>query len=501
MKKIIKDLNKIQIISYIILVGASALFMLLFAYNTSPVFKYIGVDSGMYLVMGKAMAHGETLYSGLFDHKGPVIFILNMLPQLLIDGTLGVWLIELSMLIISAVIIYKIATRHIGNTLSLCVTFIYIWITVTLFNGGNYTEEYSNFFCIISLYIFDKWQSEKNLTSKMSYLLGLCFGVVFLTRPNNVALIVSIILFIGIYILIKSRQKTTQVGKSTLLMLRSALFFGFLGFMTVTLPIIIYHLYTGTLYDMFYATFLHNIKYCQVGYEHFRLIPNGNSPQLLCFFIALGINIISMCTCYSSDEIKIGNFILLSSIVIPSAILIGRHPYIYYWTLLAPLTAYSAIFLIKYGIKIKKKPLSIIALTLIFAFMCTNSFLGSDLTKKKNYITEYKRNIHEMYNQIPDDEKNDCFSYNIPAMFIYEVGLNTPCKYFTMQTWMAKINPDIAKYCTEYVKKNNPEWVLSLYNFEQDNTNPELSEIINTSYTQVFNNDSGYLYRKVDSLH
>ena len=493
--------NKVLVIPFIILIGTSIFFMLFFAYNTSPLFEYFGVDSSMYLVMGKAMAHGETLYSSLFDHKGPIIFIFNMLPQLFIDGTTGVWLTELFLIIISALILYKIADRYIDSTLSLLIPLVYIWITVTLFNGGNYTEEYSNFFCVISLFVFDKWLRDKTLTVSMLYIIGLCFGLVFFLRPNNVAMIISIILFIGIYMYMKSRKKTTQVGKPTFLMLiRSALIFSSLGIMTVTLPIIIYHLCTGTLYDMFYATILHNIKYCQVGAEQYRLIPNGNSQQLICFFIALGINIIAMCTCYSSDEIKIGNFILLSSMVISFAILIGRHPYMYYWTLLAPLTAYSAIFIIKYGIKIKKKSLSVIALTLIFALMCTNSFLGSEITEKKSYITEYKSNSHEMYNLIPNNEKNDCFAYNMPAMFIYEVNLNTPCKYFTMQTWMAKINPDILKYCTDYVKKNNPEWVLSYFNLESDNTNPALSQIIKTSYTQVFKNDCGYLYRKVDNL-
>lgn len=467
----------------------SALFMLLFAYNTSPLFEYFGVDSSMYLVMGKAMAQGETLYSGLFDHKGPIIFIFNMLPQLLMDGTIGVWLTELVLIIISVVMIYKIAYRYIDRTLSLCIPLVYIWVTVTLFNGGNYTEEYSNFFCLISLFVFDKWLKNKKLTKSIFYILGLCFGLVFFTRPNNVALIVSIILFIGIYMIMRSREQ-----------IRNSLIFGSLGIMSVTLPIMIYHLYVGTLYDMFYATFLHNIKYCQVGAEHFRLIPNGNSQQLLCFSIAWGLNIIAMCTCYSSDDIKIGNFILLSSIVISFAILIGRHPFMYYWTLLAPLTAYSTLFIIKYGIKIKKKSLSVIALTLIFACIGINSFLSTNIIEKKSYITEYKRSAHEMYHLIPDDEKNDCFAYNMPAIFIYEVGLNTPCKYFTMQTWMTKTNPDIGRYCTDYVKKNMPKWILSYFNLESDHTNLEFSETIKTNYTQVFNNDCGYLYRKVNSL-
>ncbi len=477
-------------ISYIILIAASTLFMLLFAYNTSPLFKYIGVDSGMYLVMGKSMAQGGTLYIDLFDHKGPIIFIINMLPQLIIDGTLGVWLTELILIMISSIMIYKIAYCHIGNALSLLVPLIYIWITVTLLNGGNYTEEYSNFFCVISLCVFDKWQRDKKLTSSMPYILGLCFAFAFFLRPNNVAFIVSVILFMGIYMITKSRDE-----------IRSALIFGSLGILTVSLPIIIYHLCTGTLNDMFYATILHNIKYCEVGSEQFRLIPNGNSAQLLCFFIALGINVFAMCTCYSSNEIKMGNFILLSFPLISAAILIGRHSFIYYWTLLAPLAAYSSIFLIKYGIKVKKKSLSVIALTLIFALMCTNSFLGTKITEKKSFITEYKSNAHQMYDVIPDGEKNDCFAYNMPSIFIYEVNLNTPCKYFTMQTWMAVTNPDIEKYCTEYVMENKPKWILSYFQNNNTNTNPELSEIISTGYTEVFHNDCGYLYRKVEGLH
>ncbi len=492
--------TKQSAISYIILIGASTLFMLLFAYNTSPLFKYIGVDSGMYLVIGKAMAQGETLYSGLFDHKGPIIFILNMLPQLIFDGTIGVWFTELILLIISSILIYKIADRYIRNAFSLCVPFIYIWVNVTLFNGGNYTEEYSNFFCVISLFIFDKWQRDKKLTSSMSYILGLCFAFVFFLRPNNVAFIISVILFMGIYMLMKSREKTTKVGKPTLLMLiRSALIFFSLGILTVMFPLIIYHLFTGTLYDMFYATVLHNIKYCVTGHEHFRLIPNGNSALLLCFFIALGINIVAMCTCYSNSEIKMGNFILLSIPLICSAILIGRHPFMYYWTLLAPLTAYSAIFIIKHGMNIKKKSLSVFSLIMVFALMCTNSFWGTEIPEKKSYITEYKSNALQMYDVIPEEEKNACFAYNMPSMFIYEVNLNTPCKYFTMQTWMAKTNPDIAEYCTRYVKENNPKWILSYFNFESDNTNLELSTIMRTGYTQVFNNDCGYLYKKVET--
>ncbi|WP_352401146.1 hypothetical protein [Anaerotignum sp.] len=481
--------NRTTAISYIILIVASTLFMLFFAYNTSPFSQYLGVDSGMYLVIGKAMAQGEPLYASLFDHKGPIIFIINMLPQLLMEGTIGIWITELCLITISASILYKIANRNIGHPCSFCAPLVYIWITVTLFNGGNYTEEYSNFFCVISLFVFDKWQRDKTLSPSMIYILGLCLAFVTFLRPNNVALIVSVILFIGLYIIKKSRNS-----------IKTVFIFGCLGLLTVTLPIMIYHLSMGTLYDMFYATFLHNINYCKVGIEAFRLIPNGNNQQLLCFFIAFGLIIVAMCICYSSDEINMGNFIILSSTIISLAILISRRPFIYYWTLLAPLSSYSVVFIIKFGMNSKKNSKAVIALLLILPLMFLNSFLGTEVAEKKSYIMEYKRKAHQMYDVIPHDEKKDCFAFNMPSMFIYEVDLYTPCKYFTMQTWMAKTDPDIEKYCTYYVKENKPKWILSYFPINNTNISSELSEIIMAEYTEVFNNNCGFLYRKAEGL-
>lgn len=55
--------------------------MLLFAYNNTPLGAAIGSDNAMYLTMGTALAKGGAPYVDVFDHKGPLLFALQGLPQ------------------------------------------------------------------------------------------------------------------------------------------------------------------------------------------------------------------------------------------------------------------------------------------------------------------------------------------------------------------------------------------------------------------------------------
>lgn len=56
-------------------------YMLLFAYNNTPLGAAIGSDNAMYLTMGTALAKGWAPYVDVFDHKGPLLFALQGLPQ------------------------------------------------------------------------------------------------------------------------------------------------------------------------------------------------------------------------------------------------------------------------------------------------------------------------------------------------------------------------------------------------------------------------------------
>ena len=58
------------------------------------------VDSSAFLYDGLSLTKGLVMYKDFFDHKGPLIFIINYLGINLTGGILGVWVLEVLSLFI-----------------------------------------------------------------------------------------------------------------------------------------------------------------------------------------------------------------------------------------------------------------------------------------------------------------------------------------------------------------------------------------------------------------
>ena len=61
-------------------------YSLVIYYCNTPIGASIGSDSAMYLTMGTALAQGYAPYLDIFDHKGPLLFILQTIPQAIAGG-------------------------------------------------------------------------------------------------------------------------------------------------------------------------------------------------------------------------------------------------------------------------------------------------------------------------------------------------------------------------------------------------------------------------------
>ena len=53
-------------------------FALIFCTCNTPLGAWIGSDNAMYLTMGTALTKGYATYSEIFDHKGHLLFLLQM---------------------------------------------------------------------------------------------------------------------------------------------------------------------------------------------------------------------------------------------------------------------------------------------------------------------------------------------------------------------------------------------------------------------------------------
>jgi hypothetical protein len=153
-------------------------------------------DSSVFIYIGNAMKHGQVPYRDVFDHKGPLLYLINSLG-LSIGSFAGIWLIEVILMEVSIVFCYKTARLFVDTICSFLSTFILFILLSEFYDRGNYTEEYALPLIFISLYLFSKYFiNEYAMTRLATYACGVCFGSVLMIRPNMVALWITFFGFI-----------------------------------------------------------------------------------------------------------------------------------------------------------------------------------------------------------------------------------------------------------------------------------------------------------------
>lgn len=97
-----------------------SLLALLIATSSSPLYATnFWVDTNLYFTIGRGMNHGLMVYRDLFDHKGPLLFMLYALGAAVSETSfLGVFLLEI---------------------LSMSATLYFAWKTVSLYGEGKLT--------------------------------------------------------------------------------------------------------------------------------------------------------------------------------------------------------------------------------------------------------------------------------------------------------------------------------------------------------------------------
>src|SRR5690606_38074978 len=101
-------------------------------------------DSSMFTYFGYAMNNGKIMYTEIFDHKGPIIFILNYIGVLLSTANFtGVYMIEFLSLFLFFVFTYWLSKLWLQNYESLIPLIVEAIVLVFFLEGGNLTEEYA----------------------------------------------------------------------------------------------------------------------------------------------------------------------------------------------------------------------------------------------------------------------------------------------------------------------------------------------------------------------
>lgn len=481
-----KNKPKNYVFSELVISIFSIFSMLLLGYNTSPLINRIGEDSGIYLLIGKYLLRGSKLYIDFFDHKGPLIFLINSIPQIFINGGLGVWIIEVIAMIVSAILVYKISYWFTENNISIVIASIYVILSCYLFQGGNYSEEYANLFNIICIYILAKWKlnNQKDLKRSQSILLGICIAFNFFMKPNVALFSIFIWIYLLVQIIINNKKSLLRYIKYTVV-----------GAAIIVVPVMIFAILQNNLLEMFNAMIIHNIKYCESGNN----ISFSNTASIfqnivLCSII---ISLVAISKLFSNIKIIDGCFIIVLQVLSIINVLLGGKGFYYYLLMELPTWIICALIIIN-KIKFKKifneKIFISIVLLLSGVIVYYQAYNIRDINNIKLVSSEYKEDAKKMGDLIKKDKEVSVFGYDAPAMWFLENDIKPPIRYFTMQEWMAKSDPRIYDEVNDYVINEKPKWIVL---YKEDIDNKVLKKELISNYKKVESNSAGILFKRI----
>ena len=199
MKKLGKYLDERSLPRLGVLLCFSAVFMLFASPYTTPLNAYYGYDSAVFMSFGKGITHGLRLYLDLYDNKGPMIFYFNALGYLL-GGRMGLWILQVVFMTFAFELSYRTARLFTGRGTAWLSVLVLLFLYCGTVGEGNMTEEWSLVFSLLPLWLslrFIKTGAPAYRHPKWySVIYGVCFGVNFMMRATNAAIVCGVLLLL-----------------------------------------------------------------------------------------------------------------------------------------------------------------------------------------------------------------------------------------------------------------------------------------------------------------
>ncbi len=209
------------------------------------------VDSQCFMTVAKCMLRGDVLYKDVYEHKGPILYFIYCIGDILTNKSfIGVYLIEIVLFSIYLLFTFKILRLYCENYLVIFFMTALIAIcssSVYEIRGGGQCEELSIPFFAISIYyaLLICKANEKKTQYKYSTIIGFCFAMVFWMKYTLTGMYIGFalcILILGIK------------NKDVKYVLYHALSF-LLGTFIGSLPVIIYFTINGGFADLWNVYF------------------------------------------------------------------------------------------------------------------------------------------------------------------------------------------------------------------------------------------------------
>lgn len=471
-------------------------FLLAFSPSTSPLWFFVGEDSGVFKSFGQAIIQGKVIYKDIFDNKGPILYFINALGQWICMGKWGIFFIQTIFLSSSLYFIFRTArlfSNGIWSTGALLVTlFVY---TVTI-QDGNLCEEWMMYGFSVAIYLAVSWtidlykNSNEAIRKKRIRRDGLLYGFIaaysFFIRPNDaVAIIGGILLGMIIVICLHRKWRVLLTIIPCVIM----------GFAIIAIPLLFYFSSKNALQDFWYGLVGLNISYSGGNSNIWRLIP-PHKINILLYSIAISTLI------YGTYYKKV--LLIIAPPLFFELILMGDNMYLHYLTVLIP------FFALAFGVAQQvPSSLAILGISILLIvpapdtdgrllarqarhmFTSKNPIIPLDQFQKQSFYDADK-----LVSMIPSKERNNVWNdlggeNSLVFYAIFPYNNIVPCnkdifRFDTIQSWNIHIKQDLSTISPK------PLWVLS----SQRHGDPWLKDSLLSPYRLVGSTDVYLLFQK-----
>ena len=311
----------------------SAICSIAFVYIPIILANPLSRDSGVFAYGGQILLNGGIPYVEFWDHKGPIIYLLNSFGLFLFGSTQGIYIFEflyyLTFIFISAKLVEKYVRKDLFYISILVANITYLLII----QGANFSETWS-FGPHILIYsiLFILYLSKKLPEIKWSIILVnlqiLLLFLIILLRPNN-ALGPLMATLMCIFKIVKSQQKL------------KLLFVSIISTVSLNITLIILYFYlTGSLNEFYEQYVLYNYYYSReialnskIANLLFLMTKILKMPIFISFIFLLTVSIL-LKKAFNHRITSI--FIILLFIDFISAAISGK-PYLHYLILVLPI--------------------------------------------------------------------------------------------------------------------------------------------------------------------
>jgi len=143
-------------------------------------------DSGVFLYVGWRFLNGEVPYLNVWDHKPPLIYLVDALGLLIGGNSLwGIWILQLIFITLTIYLLFSALQQAVGDLPAVAGVVILASGLLTVLEQGNVTEEYALLFQVLGFALLAR-AHRANYPPQAAFLMGLAAGMAFNFKQTTI---------------------------------------------------------------------------------------------------------------------------------------------------------------------------------------------------------------------------------------------------------------------------------------------------------------------------